>query len=451
MPVAPISAHGILLLLLQLSLLLCLALLFGRLAVRLRMPAIVGELTAGVLLGPSLLGHLTPALSNWLLPHDANQINLLDAVGQLGVLLLVGITGTQIDLKMLRRKGATAGWVSACGLLVPLGLGIAVGYLLPATLLPANGDRAVFALFMGVAMGVSAIPVIAKVLLEMRLIHRNVGQLIISAATVDDVVGWLLLSLVSALAATGVVAGQLAWSLGGLVVILLVTVLVARPIVHATLRVCRSTETFLAACVVMLLLAAAGTHALGMEPVLGTLLCGMLIGSSPHCTAARLAPLRTVVMAVLAPIYFATAGLRMDLTALARPEVLGAAALVLLCAVAGKFIGAYTGARIGRLSHWEGLALGAGLNARGVIEVIVAMVGLRLGVLNTATYTIVVLVAIATSLMAPPTLRYAARRIAVTDEERVREELFHEGSQNHAPGDRDRDARVPRVPPAVDQ
>jgi Kef-type K+ transport system membrane component KefB len=143
-----------------------------------------------------------------------------------------------------------------------------------------------------------------------------------------------------------------------------------------------------------------------------------------------MAPLRTVVMGVLAPVYFATAGLRMDLTALAEPAVLGAAVLALVLAVVGKFAGAYLGARASALSHWEGLALGAGLNARGVIQVIVATVGLRLGVLSTATYTVIVLVAIVTSLMAPPTLRYAVRRIAVTEEEQAREKVFSGGTRH---------------------
>ncbi|MEU8415600.1 cation:proton antiporter [Amycolatopsis japonica] len=427
-PVAPISAHAMLLFLLQLGLLLGLAFALGRLAIRLKMPAVVGELTAGVLIGPSVLAHLAPGLSAWLLPHDATQLNLLDAVGQLGVLLLVGITGMHMDLKLVRRKGGPAAWTSAGGLLVPLGLGVGLGFVLPASLIPAGTDRAVFALFLGVAMGVSAIPVIAKTLLEMRLLHRDIGQLIVSAAAVDDIVGWLLLSVVSALAVTGLVAGQVAFSIAGLLVVLVLTVVAGRPLVNASLRLAsRSSEQGpgIATVVVLLLLAAAGTHAMGMEPVLGTLLCGILIGSSKHVDLARLAPLRTIVLAVLTPIYFATAGLRMDLSALRDPAVLGSAVLVLVVAVLGKFAGAYLGARVGRLSHWEGLALGSGLNARGVIQVIVAIVGLRLGVLTTATYTIIVLVAIVTSLMAPPTLRRAVRRIAVTDEERVREKGFH--------------------------
>jgi Kef-type K+ transport system membrane component KefB len=285
----------------------------------------------------------------------------------------------------------------------------------------------VFALFIGVALAVSAIPVIAKTLLEMRLLHRNIGQLIISAAAVDDVLGWLLLSVVSALATTGFRVGQLVFAVGGLVAVLVITVVVGRPVVAKTLGTTGRSNA-VAPVVALLILAAAGTQAFGMEGLLGALLCGILIGSSGRVDLASLAPLRTVVMAVLAPIYFATAGLRMDLTALGRPAVLAAAGLLLVVAIVGKFAGAYVGARASRLGHWEALALGSGLNARGVIQVIVATVGLRLGVLNTASYTIVVLVAIVTSLMAPPLLRTAMRRIAVTEEELVRDKVFGEGS-----------------------
>jgi Kef-type K+ transport system membrane component KefB len=163
---------------------------------------------------------------------------------------------------------------------------------------------------------------------------------------------------------------------------------------------------------------------MGMEAIVGTFFGGILIGSSPWIDRERLAPLRTFVMAVLAPLFFATAGLRMDLTALGRPVVLGSAFVVLLIAIAGKFVGVYLGARASRLNHWHALALGSGMNARGVIEVVIAMVGLRLGVLSTEMYTIIVLVAIVTSLMAPPMLRYAVRRIDITAEEEEREKAF---------------------------
>jgi Kef-type K+ transport system membrane component KefB len=427
-PVAPIGAHQILVLLLQIGLLFGLALLLGRLAQRCGIPAVVGELCAGVLLGPSVLGHAAPGVSGWLLPHEPSQMHLLDAMGQLGVVLLVGITGMNLDLGWILRQGATVVRVSMGGLVVPLGLGVAIGFVLPPALLVTGGDRTVFASFIGLAMCVSAIPVIAKTLLDMRLLHRNIGQLIIGAAAIEDVIGWLLLSIVSAMAQNGVSVGRVAESVAFLTGVILFAVTIARPAVRALLRVsARSTEPGVVIGVVVLLIvfSAAGTQALGLEAILGAFFGGVLIGSSRGVDRARLAPLRTLVMAFLAPLFFATAGLRMDLTALARPEVLGAASLVLLVAVVGKFAGVYAGARTSRLGRWDALALGAGMNSRGVVEVIIGMIGLQLGVLTTGMYTIIMLVAIATSMMAPPLLRYTlARGTGTSPEEMEREKAL---------------------------
>ncbi|MFF2192270.1 cation:proton antiporter [Streptomyces sp. NPDC058157] len=413
-PVPVLTHHALLVLLLQLALLLLLALCLGRLAARFRMPAIVGELCAGVLVGPSVLGHLLPGLAAWVLPERPEQMHLLDAVGQLGVLLLVGITGMELESGLVRRSGATAVRVSVAGLVLPLGLGVATGYLLPGSLLPAGTDPTVFALFLGVALCVSAIPVIAKTLLDMDLLHREVGQLTLASGVIDDVVGWFLLSVVSAMATSGLTAGRLTASLLSPVGVVLLALLVGRPVVRLALRAAgRSPEPgpTVAVAALAVLLGSAGTQALGLEPVFGAFVAGVLIATSGRLDRAKLAPLRTTVLAFLAPLYFATAGLRMDLTALAGPQVAAAAGAVLTVAVLGKFAGAYAGAKLSRLSGWEALALGAGMNSRGVIEVIVAMTGLRLGILGPETYTVVVLVAIVTSLMAPPLLRLAMARV----------------------------------------
>ncbi|MFD1146684.1 cation:proton antiporter [Saccharothrix hoggarensis] len=426
-PPGPLGAHQMLLFLLQIGVLLGAAFALGRLATKFRLPAVVGELAAGVVLGPSLLGAVAPGLSGWLFPADTGQIHLLDAVGQLGVLLLVGFTGMHIDLGLARRQGRAAAWVSAGGLLIPLGLGFGAGFLLPQAMIGEGTARPTFALFLGVAVCVSSIPVIAKVLLEMNLLHRDIGQLVVTAAALDDIVGWSLLAVVSGMATAGLTTGHVMLSVGALIVVAAFALLLGRPLIKRAMGMAaRSDEPGVTVAVVVLLIVlfSAGTHVLELEPILGAFVCGLLISSSGLLNRERLSPLRTIVMAVLAPIFFATAGLRMDLTALRHPAVLGAAAVVLALAVIGKFSGAYLGARAGRLGHWEGLALGAGLNARGVIGVIVAMVGLRLGVVTTATYTVIVLVAVVTSLMAPPTLRYAIRRIAVTSEETDRAKSF---------------------------
>lgn len=423
-PVVPLSQHQTLLFLLQLATLLALAFAAGRLAMRAGMPAVVGELSAGLLAGPSVLGHLAPGFSAWLLPSDPAQFHLLDAFGQVAVLLLVGLTGVQLDLRLLRRRRAAAASVGTLGLVLPLALGVAAGYLSPAALLPGTADRTAFALFMGVALCVSALPVIAKTLADLGILHRDVGQLTMAAGTVDDIVGWLLLSVVSAMASTGVHAADVTRSVACVVLVVVAAPLVGRPLarllVGGVTRRTPDAGPVAAVVVVMLLLSAAATQAMGLEAILGAFVCGLVISSVPELEPARLSGLNTVVMSVLAPVFFASAGLRMDLAALRDPVLLAAAAVVLVVAVAGKFAGAYAGARLSGVDHRSAIALGAGLNARGAVEVIVATVGLRLGVLDSRTYTVIVLVAIATSLMAPPILRRHVVRIAPTPEEDLR-------------------------------
>lgn len=422
-PVPPLGGHPLLIFLLQLGLLLMVATLMGMLARRLGLPALVGELLTGVLLGPSLLGSTAPAAFHYLFPQTPEQVHMLDAFGLVGVLLLVAITGLQLDLDFIRRHKATAARVSLPGFVIPLALGVGAGLLVPVTLLAPGSDQATFAVFIGVAMSVSAIPVIAKTLIDLKMLHRNVGQMILMTGTVDDLLGWIGLSVVTAMATTGLRAAGIALSLAYLVGVIVAAILLrplVRKLMHATVRY-GETKMTLAAAVAVIMLFSIVTHQLHLEAIFGALLAGMLIRSGGPEVMARLLPLRTMVAAVLAPIFFATAGLRMDLTALADPDVLTTAAVLLAIAIAGKFTGAFIGARLSRLNRWEALALGAGMNSRGVIEVVIAMVGVRLGVLTPAMYTAIVLIAVVTSLMGPPILRYAMARLEPTAEEKIRE------------------------------
>ena len=426
-PLAQPAGHDLLVFLVQVGLLLSVALVLGRLAARVGFPAVVGELLAGVLVGPSLLGHLTPELWHWLFPAPAAQANMLNAVAQVGMLLLVGVSGMHVDLRLVRRRGATAVRVSLGGLVVPLALGLALGCVLPAALLSPTTSRTTFVVFLGVAMSVSAIPVIAKTLLDMKLLHRNVGQLTLAAGAVDDAVGWCLLSVVSAMAIGSVHGWQIALTVAEIIVFVLAIALIGRPVARFLFRLAgRSTDTgpTLATAIILIVAGAAATKALGLEPAFGAFVVGVLLNSTgvrASLDPARLAPLRTFVLWVGAPIFLATAGLRMDLTVLGNGTVLVCALIVIAAAVLGKFGGAYLGATRSGLSGRERFALGAGMNARGVVEVVVAMVGLQLGVLTTATYSIIVLVAIVTSLMSPPLLRRAMAGVDHTAEERIRE------------------------------
>jgi Kef-type K+ transport system membrane component KefB len=423
-PPVPVGSHQLLIFLLQLVLLLVLAFCLGRIAERLSMPSIVGELLAGILLGPSLLGFVAPALSDWLMPTHTEQARMLDGAAQIGVLLLVGITGSYLDLSMLRRNRATAARISIAGLLVPLGLGIGLGCVLPGALIGAGTDRSVFALLLGVAMCVTAIPVIAKTLSDMRLLHRDVGQLTLAAGLIDDAVGWLLLAVVSATATVGLTVGYVSLSLLFLAGFVVLAFGVGRPVVGWLLRrVGRSRQPgpTIALTVIVTLSGAAITQALGLEAVFGAFIAGIVIGSADGVDRAKLVSLRNVVLWVLAPLFLASAGLRIDLTTLADPGIAMTALVILVVAIIGKFAGAYLGAKLSRLSTWQALAIGAGMNCRGIIEVVIATVGLRLGVLTPGMYTCVILVAVVTSLMSPPILRWAMAKVVQTEQEARRE------------------------------
>jgi Kef-type K+ transport system membrane component KefB len=422
---ASLSPHELLTFLLQVSTLLAAALLLGRLAARAGLPTVAGELCAGIVLGPSLLGHSALHLRGWMVPATPSQSHLIDAVGQIGVLLLVGLSGMQLDFGLIRRETRTVIQVGGASLILPLALGAGAGLLLPAVLIGHSGDRGTFAFFFGVAMAVSAIPVIAKMLLDLDLLHRNIGQLTLAASLIDDAAGWLLLSVASAFVTMQ--ATQRAWhislTLASLVGVILGAAVLGRPLVRLLLRWLNQSAdpaVHTAAVVALILLAAAGTDALGLEPVFGAFTCGVVIASVDGFDRARLAPLGTVVMGGLAPVFFATAGLRLSMGVLLSPALLTATAGVLLVAIAGKFGGAYAGARLSRLSRREAVALGAGLNARGVIQIVIATVGLSINVLTADSYTIIVLVAVATSVMAAPVLRTAMRRTDLTEEEELR-------------------------------
>ena len=391
----------------QLAVLLALALGLGRIAQLLHQPAVVGELLAGLVVGPSLLGHLFPRATSLLWPVN-DQTHLVDAVAQFGVVLLVGLTGSEVDLSLIRRRRAAVLWTSTLALLIPLATGMAAAALAPRSLLGPTDDRRVFVLYAGVTLCVSAVPVIAKTLTDMNLLHRDVGQLALAASAVDDAVGWILLSLASAAATANITVPSILFALFGMCGVVTIAMLLRRPVSAWAARAVAPGRRITAPVVLMMLAAAAITAVLGLEPIFGAFVTGLLLASDAGRRA--LAPMRALVLGVLAPIFLATAGLRVDLNLLRQWTLLLTTIVVIALATAGKVAGAYLGARLGRLNHWEALALGSAMNGRGMVEIVVASVGLQLGVLTTATYTVVVLMAIVTSMLVPPFLRATMRR-----------------------------------------
>lgn len=425
MELNPPSEHQLLVFWVGLLVILVAARGLGALMRRVGQPAVVGELLAGLVLGPSILGKIAPDITDWLFPADDAQTAMLFTVGWLGVLLLLVATGFETDLGLIRRLGRAATTVSAGSLLVPAAAGLAVGWFIPSTFVGDDTERYIFALFIAAALSISSLPVIAKILSEMGLMRRNFGQLTLAAGMANDVIGWIALGFIAGLAqAGGVKLDKLAFTVIGVILFFGLAFTVGQRVVDRALRNVRSNgDDPLAGLTVVLITALSFgviTQWLHVEAVLGAFVAGVILARSRFADHELIKPLETMTAAIFAPVFFATAGLRVDLGLLADWETMWWAAVVLAAASASKFFGSIIGAQMSNLPTREGAALGIGLNARGALEIVIATVGLSLGVLNDRSYTVIVLMAMATSMLAPPLLRRVLANWEGNPEERQR-------------------------------
>jgi Kef-type K+ transport system membrane component KefB/nucleotide-binding universal stress UspA family protein len=421
-PLRPLGGHAVLVLLVQLALLVGFARLLSEIARRLDQPAVIGELLAGILLGPSVLGALAPGPFARLFPPDEAQFHLLEAISWLGMILLLLLTGLEIDVRTMREIGRPAFLASLFGMVVPFAGGYALAFGLPEDALADPGQRTVFAAFLATAMTISAMPVIAKILMDLNLLKRNIGMVTMSAGVLDDTAGWLMLSMISGIAKYGGFQfGRLAIVLGLTALFVLASRYVAYPAVKVALKYVDDRKelagTDLALIAVVTLVLATVTEAIGIHAVFGAFVAGLILRQSPRLRWRSVDKLDAVVQSVFSPIFFAFVGLRVDL---GEVHGLGIIAAVLAVAFVTKIVGCALGGRLGGLTLRESLAIGIGMSARGAMGLVVALVGLSLGILNAEMYSVIVLMAVVTSLASPPLLRLAVRGIALRDEERLR-------------------------------
>jgi Kef-type K+ transport system membrane component KefB/nucleotide-binding universal stress UspA family protein len=407
----PLSEHDLLLFWAQFSLLLVVARGAGHLFRRVGQPAVVGELGAGLLIGPSVFGRFLPGAADWLFPGGPTESAPILTVAWIGVALLLVETGFETDLGLLRRLGRESATVSIGSLVLPLVLGFAVGWLMPGDVFfGENATAFTFAAFIAVAMSISALPVVARILTELDLMRRNIAQVTVAAAMINDLVGWILLGTLSGIVLSG---GADLLRTGRTVVAIALFFGAALTIgqrgTDLALRVARQVSPTLSGpltvTILVALVAATITQAIGVEAVLGAFVAGIVLGRSPYQRPEVRRTIELLSAAVFAPIFFATAGIYVDLAALSSASGVFWAVVVIVAATIAKLVGSYVGARAGRLSHTDGLALGIGLNARGAMEIVLATIAFALGVFSSDAYTIIVLMAMVTSLVAPPLLR----------------------------------------------
>jgi Kef-type K+ transport system membrane component KefB/nucleotide-binding universal stress UspA family protein len=418
----------------QITALLLIGRSLGEVAHRLKQPAVIGQLLAGVVLGPSILGWW-PAAEHWLFPAAPAQKAMLDGVAQLGILMLLLLTGMETNLAVVKRVKRAAVGVTVFGIALPFAGGFALGEFLPASLLPNPGARLLTALFLGIALAISSVKIVATVIKQLNFTHRKVGQVLLAAAVLDDTLGWLILAVIFGLARHGTVDFAVLWKtvLGAAGFMVLSFTIGWRAVSFVIRWTNDHLQTELAVVTVILLilgLFALATDGLGLHTALGAFVAGMLIGRSPILTAHIEGQLRGLITALFMPVFFGLAGLGTNFGQLRNGEILGWAVVVILVATVGKFGGALAGGRAGGLSWRESLAVGCGMNARGSTEVIIATLGLSMGVLSPTLFTLIVLMAIVTTLIMPSTLGAALRRVPLTAEEsrRLEQREFDRGS-----------------------
>jgi Kef-type K+ transport system membrane component KefB/nucleotide-binding universal stress UspA family protein len=426
----PLAGHAVFLLLVQRAVLLIVARLGAEAAKRVGLPAVVGELGAGIVLGPTVFGHYAPALFAAMFPHETAQFNLLEVVGTLGMVMLLLLTGLETDLRLLKNLGRAALIASATGMALPFATGFILGTVTPASYLAQPDHRILFSLFLATAMSISAMPVIAKILMDLDLTKRNIGLVILSAGVVDDTVGWLILSLIAGAASSGTV------HVGGFFTTLILTALflagaglVLWPLLRVAMAVAdRYFQTHDADLVVIMVstfLCAALTEKIGIHAVFGAFICGTVIRQVPRVKKETIHKLESFTFAILSPIFFGIVGLKVNLWLLGGGggKML---AIVLTVACVGKLVGCTIGGIWGGMRFWEAVAIAIAMNARGAMELVLATIGLSLGILNQQMFSIIVMVAIVTSFMAPLGLRLAMRLVRMTDDEakRINAEQF---------------------------
>ncbi len=405
--------------------------LFGEATQRLGQPAVIGQLLAGILLGPSFFGLVWPDAERALFPPDPAQQAMLQGVAEFGILLLLLLTGMEIDRRLLRKIGWPAVSVSLFGTVAPFLFGVALAYLAPSDLIPNADRRLVTALFVGVALSISSIKVVAMVVREMNFVRRDLGQILIASSILEDSLGWILIAVILGVAGAGrFEPAHLVRAVVGVTIFLTMSATVGRHVTAHAIRLVNDSFVgdYMVLTLVFLIMGAMAlaTEALGLQAVLGAFVAGVLIGESPILTKHIAEQLRGMVAALFAPVFFALAGLRSDLTVLKSREVMVLTLALIVVASLGKFLGAFAGGKTGGLSKSESLALAIGMNARGSTELIVASIGLTSGALTQALYSMIVAMAALTTCTMPPMLRWALKRVPIRpgERERIEKEAF---------------------------
>jgi Kef-type K+ transport system membrane component KefB len=406
------ASHPLARLLVQLLVIVGAARVCARLARPLGQPPVIGEIAAGIIIGPSLLGAVAPAVSATLFPADS--LAVLQMLSQIGVLLFMFVIGVELDASHIRGRTRTAIAVSHFSIAVPFVLGVLLALLLYRGSAPIGVPFHAFALFLGVAMSITAFPVLARILEERQLTATPLGTTALTCAAVGDATAWTLLAFVSAVTTSGSVAATLLTMVGLSVAFILLAVYVVRPslvrLLDSTRRADALSREHIALVLGVALLSALTTEVIGIHALFGAFLAGVVMPADATFRRLLRERLETITSVVLMPLFFAFTGLRTEIGLLNDPSDWITCLAIIVVATVGKMGGTIVAARWTGLAWYESVALGALMNTRGLMELIALNVGYDLGILTPKVFTMMVLMALVTTAMTGPLLSLVERR-----------------------------------------
>src|SRR6202522_1382522 len=425
-----LSPHDVMTMFTALAVLLGCAKLAAEIAQKLGQPSILGEISVGIFLGPTVLGRLRPHLYEALFPTTGPMPIVLDTVTTLGVVFFLLTAGLEIDLRSIFRQGKSALLVSIFGVAFPCGTGFLAATLFPREMGAQEGaNPLIFALFVGTALAISALPVIAKILMDLNLLRTEVGTVIISSAMFDDLVGWILFSLVLGMLHPppgGGVADAVKHTI--LLVLLFVglTLTLGRWLFDKILPFLQAHTSWpggvLGFIFTLTLAGAAFTEYAGIHAVFGAFVIGIAVGESGHLRKRTSEHIHQIVTNVFAPFFFASIGLRTDFVSNFN---LAITATVIGVACLGKLLGAGWGAHLGGMARRTSWGVGLAMNARGAMEMILGLLALQAGVIQEKMFVALVVMALFTSLVSGPIMHALIRsRKEITLKETINAKLF---------------------------
>ncbi len=408
--IAKLSHADLIIFLLAISTMLILARIISELGKRFKLPMVMGELIVGICLGPTVLGKLLPDVHGYLFPLATNpNVSLaLDGIFSISVIMLLFVAGMEVQLSIVLRQGKAAIATGFGSMIIPFIVGFGAAYWLPSLfgMNLESSSRLLFALFLGTALSISALPVIARILMDMNLFKTKVGMIIIAAAMFNDLVGWLFFSVILSM------SGQNHNSLGiGYTVIYIIAfgafmLFIGRRIIDKTLPWIQTKLSWpggvLAMSLGLCLLCAAFTESINIHAILGAFIAGIAIGDSVQLREQARDIIHQFVTNFFAPLFFVSIGLKVDFI---NNFDLGIVLIILVLAYVGKVIGATGGALLGGLSKRNALAVAFGLNARGAMEIILGTLALNAGLISQPIFVALVIMAFITSLTSGPLMR----------------------------------------------